>query len=192
METDNNKVEEISDQGREVAETYKVQVEEDLANIPIREPKTQIDAQKYKGTRVRIAKVGIFEVIDYYTGPKNAKGLPTYNPNSTEKKRIVEIETYPLPELDADGNVRKDTVAKVGEDKHPLTVTARFNLKKEINKETGKVEWVVSKAPQSKLWAFMRKQSAKTIPELKDTIIVLDAEPSSDENDDRFWLRISL
>jgi len=194
-----SKIEEIVDNKKTESsdmtnEFYKKEISENLGNVPIMEPKSQIDAKSYKGFKIKIANVRQFEVIDYYTGPKNEQGMPTFNSESKIKKRIVEVETESLPEIDERGNAIEGKLVQISDidgKTRPLVVSAKFNLKKEVDKVTGNIVWGISKAPRAKLWAFMRKQGARTLDELKGTIVVLDAVPDADENSDRFWLRIS-
>ena len=150
----------------------------DIDKIPIVESK-QFDAKRYRGKSATIASVNVIEVIDYYTGPLDESGRPTYKKNSTDKKKVVQIETEKLPELDATGKV-------IGLSE--ITVNTRFNLKKEV--KDGKTEWVISKAPKADLWAFMRKLEATKLSELIDKNVILDIEADK-EDPSRFWLRIS-
>ena len=154
---------------------------EDLDAIPIVEPKN-FDARKYKGTQVKIADVRFDEVIDWYTGPEDENGRPTYNAASKDTKKIVVIETDFLPELDTNG---KPTAEMSG-----ISVKRRFNLKRETDKATGKVEWVISKAPKAELWAFMRNNSATKLSELKGKPVLLTVEADKNSSD-KYWLRIA-
>lgn len=153
----------------------------DLDAIPIVEGRS-FDARKYKGMQVNIATVKIESAIDWYTGPEDDNGKPTYNPNSTEKKKIVLIETVFLPELDSNGKPTNNT--------SNISVKRRFNLKKEVNKTTGQVEWVISKAPKAELWAFMRNNGANKLSELIGKPVVLTVAADK-ESKDKYWLRIA-
>lgn len=140
------------------------------------------DAKGYKGTKVKIASCKKAMVIDWYTGPAGDDNKPTYNPNSTAKKKILVVETTKLPKLDADNEPIKDTFT----DK---TVKLKLNYTKRINPVDGSIEWVISKAPQAKMWKFMRNQGANTVEELIGTIVVLDTEA---DDAGRHWLKIKV
>ena len=149
-----------------------------IDELPIVDSMPPIDTVKYKGIKMKIENVTIDkEAINWYNGAAGADGRPTFNPNSTEKMWKVVVETYPVPELDKDGNVT-DKLVVIGEneDKTPkhVRVIARFNL---TNKED---KWVISKAPQAKLWKFMRKQGAAKLSELKNTIVIIDTHTLRD------------
>ena len=168
-----------------------IDTDEMLDDIPIVEGGMPFDSVAYKGLKIKIENVVIDkDAINFYTGPENSAGMATYNPNSTEKMWKVVVETYQLPKLDANGNPTSELlVTGQNEDGSAKThrVKARFNLQKD---KDGK--WVISKSPQAKLWKFMRKQGAKTLSELKNTIVLLDTQPDRDENSDRMWLRIGI
>lgn len=160
----------------------------DIDNIPIVEPKSLIDVTGYEGKRFPIDTVERIEVIDYYNGPTDDGSNTAYNPNSTEKKFVIEIKTVPLPELDENGEPT-DNMVDLGDGKK-LTVNARFNLKKEMDEKTGQVNWVISKHPKANLWKFMRKFKVDKLGDLKGKFVTLTTVPAADENDDRLFLRI--
>ncbi len=152
-----------------------------LDNIQFSSPNT-IDAKLYKGIKVPIASVDIEEVTDYYTGAKDADGKPTYNKDSTEKKKVVYVTTEPIPKLDASGNPTSE--------KTDIVVKRRFNLKKEVNETTGEVTWTISKADKAELWAFMRNLEVDKLSDLIGRLVVLTAVADKDDPK-KFWLRIS-
>lgn len=161
-----------------------------IDEIPFTEPRSLIDTRKYKGFKTKIANVTIDkEAINWYTGPVDTAGRPTFNPNSTEKMWKVVIETYPLPELDEKGNPTEKLVEMKdmeGKSK-PLTVKARFNLTKQQDGT-----WGISKAPRAELWKFMRSQGANVLSDLKDTTVVIGLQPDKDEKSDKMWLKITV
>ena len=161
----------------------------DIDKVPVVEGGLPFDSNEYQGIKIKIEKVYIDkDAINWYNGPKDTSGRPTYNSSSTEKMQKVVIETYPLSKLDERGNLTDELLNGQNEDgsaKH-YTVTARFNLQ---NKNG---VWSISKSPNAKLWKFMRKCGVETLSELKDKMVVLDTQPSRDESDDRVWLRISM
>jgi len=154
-------------------------MEQNIDDIPQRDVKT-FDARKYKGMKVKLADVRMEEVVDFFSGPEDDEGRPTYNAFSTTKKKVIIIETERLPELDKDGNIT-DVLSEI-------TVKRRFNLKKEI--VNGQINWVISKHSKADLWAFMRNMKAIKLSDLKGMNVVLTsvADKNSDE---KFWLRIS-
>jgi hypothetical protein len=79
-----------------------------------------------------------------------------------------------------------ETVREDGTVKN-IVVQARFNLQKST---AGKPE--ISKAPKALLWQAMRKLGANTLPEVIGKHVVLNAEPSSVDGDDRKFLRMAL
>ena len=153
-----------------------------LDNIPFSEPGTMIDARKYRGLRVKLAKADIIEVTDWYTGPKDDKGMPTYNKESKEMKKVVVVTTEPIPKLD---NNNQPTSEKTD-----ITVDRRFNLKKEVNESTNAVSWSISKADRAKLWAFMRNLECEKLSDLIGKDVVLSTEADT-EDPKKFWLRIA-
>ncbi len=169
-------------------ELEKVDTNE-IDKVPIVESGLPFDSKSYQGLKIKIEKVWIDKnAINWYNGPADTSGRPTYNPSSTEIMQKVVIETYPLPKLDDSGNSTSELLSSQNEDgstKH-YTVSARFNLQ---NKNG---VWSISKSPNAKLWKFMRKCGVNILSELKDKIVVLDTQPSRDETDDRVWLRISM
>jgi len=138
------------------------------------------NAKKYKGFKVKIAKVSKPEVTDWYTGTIDEKGKNTYNPQSTGKKRVVIIETAELPVLDAEGKPTSDLTG--------ITVQRRFNLKKEVVNE--KVEWVISQHDKADLWQFMKNLEVTKLSELIGKEVILTVEADKNKTD-QFWLRIS-
>ena len=88
-----------------------------------------------------------------------------------------------------------EPVASIQNDKGEsidIRVKQRFNLQKRINKSDGKIMWVVSRNPKGKLWKLCRKCGVEYPSDLKGKYITLVLEPSSDPNDDRMFLRISV
>lgn len=164
--------------------------DKELDEIPIVEGGISFDASKYQGFRTQIENVITDkEAINWYNGPLDSKGRPTYNPNSIEKMWKIIVETKPLPKLDDKDNPTNELlVMGTDENGKPKYVRARatFNLSYKDNK------WVISKAPQAKLWKFMRKCGAAKLSELKDKRVTLDTSPDQDETSDRVWLRISI
>jgi len=165
----------------------KENVIDDLDVIPQREPKSQFEPTAYEGKMVKLKRPEIKEVIDWYTGEAQADGGKAYNPNSTEMKKVVEISTEDLKMIEH--GVEKDELLKLGE--NTVSVSHRFNLKKEIS-ESGAIEWVISKHPKAALWKFMRKKGVEKLSELKGKTVSLTVEPSTDEKDDRVFLRIVI
>lgn len=182
----------MSDHVEEVEMDSVESVVDDIDKIKVKEPAQMIDAESYKGYKVKLQRVEIIDAINWYNGKVDSSGRPTYNANSTEMMKKVEISTYPLKVLDKEGNQTSKILMRKDENDNeiPITVNARFNLQKE--EKDGKVEWIISKAPRAKLWAFMRKMGATKLSELKEKIVLLDVQPSQDENDNRMWLRISI
>lgn len=161
----------------------------EIDTIPIVETGSSFDAKQYKGLKIKIAKVEIDKnAINWYNGPADARGRPTYNPASTETMWKAVITTEGLPKLDENGQPTNEKLMRVDADGNLVerVVTARFNF---TNKD-GK--WVISKSPSAKLWKFMRKQGVTKLSDLVGTIVLLDVEPSRDETDDRYWLRIAI
>jgi len=160
-----------------------------LDSIPLVESKSNINPRMYNGFRTKIAKVTVDkDAINWYNGPVDEKNRPTFNPDSTEKMWKVVVETYPLPEFDEKGKETGKLVEfkdEKGELKH-LTVKARFNLQKQPDGS-----WGISKAPRASLWKFMRTQGARTLNELKDTIVTIGLQPDKDESSDKVWLKIN-
>ena len=167
---------------------------DDINAVPISKGSFLFDAKAYKGLKIKIRDVRVIETIDWYTGEPDTKGRPTYNPDSKELCKKVEIETYPLPQLDEDGNPIKDSIVKMldveGNEKE-IVVKRRFNLKKEL--VDGKVTWTISENEKAALWNFMQKQrkGMTKLGELKDTIVLLDAVPDPDPKNEKYWLRIN-
>jgi hypothetical protein len=166
-------------------------VEVDLGAIQAVERAGGIDAELYAGRRVPIEKIVVKEEIDFY------HGTPTYDPNSKEKTFRVYVYTVPLKELvltpGADAKNPEnwkfgDKVLQFNDDKgnvKQVIVHARFPLQR--NKE-GKPE--ISKHPKATLWKFMKKMGVNTLPELKGKLVMLDAKPSKNPEDERKFLRI--
>lgn len=160
--------------------------------IPIVEGGLDIDFTAYEGMRFRIASVREIEVIDPYTGPADQSGKPTYNPESKELKRQIEIETEAIPKLDDNGQITSEllSVTRDGKEEN-ITVRTRLNLKKDKDKE-GNIVWVISKAPSAKLWKFMRKLGCEKVSEMKSKLVTLTTVPDPDKDSDRRWLRIVI
>jgi hypothetical protein len=156
-----------------------------LSDIPVVEKSQGIDISKYEGKRVRIAKVTPVLVTDYYPDGEH------FNKDSQDKVMKLELETESLKELDANGNfTEKDlTYTKDGITK-TISVNTRLSLQPE--EREGTLNWVISKHPKAKLWAFMRKLGANKPEELIGKIVTLTVEPSKKLGDDRKYLRIVL
>lgn len=153
----------------------------DLNEIETREPKQSFDSTKYEGFRVKIADVREITATNWYTG-KTADGKNNaYNPQSTETCQKIEVETEQLPIMDNEGHPTKEKMF-LGD--KPLTVTARFGLKREGT------DWVISKHEKAALWKFMKKMGVTKLGELKGKVVTLTTEPSNDPEDDRMFLRI--
>jgi hypothetical protein len=163
---------------------------ENIDDVEVKKPSKWFDASIYNGMKVPLEKPNLIWVTDWYTGPADAEGNPTYNPHSTELKKVVEIKTVPLKELDENGNPT-DKILKIHG--NPIQISARLNLKKELNAD-GSVNWVISKHPRAKLWTFMQQmQKGMTkLSELEGKIVLLTTKLSNDPNDDRVYLRIVI
>jgi len=182
---------ELKEQTKEEQEESQAAViGRDVDSIPIVEGGLDIDFTKYEGMRFRIASAREVEVIDPYTGPKDSTGKPSYNAESTDLKRQIEIETEPIPKLDDNGQITSDllTVTKEGKEEH-ITVRTRLNLKKDLDKD-GNVNWVISTAPSAKLWKFMRKLGVDKVSDMKEKLVTLTTVPDLDKVSDRRWLRM--
>jgi len=163
----------------------------DLGSIQSVERASSIDAELYAGRRVPIAKILVKEEIDFYHGTQ------TYDPNSKEKTYRVYVYTEPLKELvlTPGSDPKNPENWKFGDkvlqytDKEGVVkniiVHARFPLQR--NKE-GKPE--ISRHPKATLWKFMKKMGTNTLPELKGKLVMLDAKPSKNPEDERKFLRI--
>jgi len=161
---------------------------DELDNIPIVEG-VSFDPMPYRGFKISIEKVWVdTNAINWYNGPVNDNGQPTYNATSTETMHKVIIETYPLPKLDEKGEKTEDLVSfGTNEDgsPKPYRLTHRFNLTKKDG------VWSISKAPSAKCWAFMRKMGAEKLSDLKNKIVILDIKADR-EDDTKHWLRINI
>jgi len=147
-----------------------------LDNINVVEAPTY-DITVYEGQRVKIEKAKIKEVIDYYPA-----GI--YNPDSTKKKKVLEITTSPIMEVDENGNKLSEPVKFVdneGNEKF-LRITHRFNLQ-EVD---GNV--VVSNHPRCALWTFMRKLGVEKPKDIVGKLVTVTTVPSKKpgEEDRRF------
>jgi len=179
------KTEEKTEVAEEPAEEKTGVTECGIDDLEIKEPASQFEPTEYEGKIVKLKKPEIKEVIDWYTGEEQADGGRAYNPNSTEKKKVIEIATENLRVI-KDGEETSELL-KLGE--NYVSVTHRFNLKKEIT-ESGSVEWVISKHQKAALWKFMRKKVVNKPSELEGKTVSLTVEPATDEKDDRVFLRI--
>ena len=155
----------------------------DLNSIPVVEKSSGLDITKYEGKRVRIAATNLVWVTDYYPDGE------TFKKDSTDKVLKLEITTEALKELDALGNFTEKDLAyeKDGVSKK-ITVNTRLALQPEV--KDGKTNWVISKHPKAKLWAFMRKLGANTPQELIEKIVTLTVEPSKKPGEEKKYLRI--
>lgn len=183
-----NKIEELNSTKEE---RYSELVDIDLDKVPVVES-NKFDPTLYAGKKLKIDTIEIKKEIDYYPDGKS------YDPKSTETMFRVYLYTEPLKEMvliDEKADPTNVDNWKYGEnilmktDKDgneiPVRVNCRFNLQKTPD---GKPE--ISKAPSAKLWKFMRKIGANTLPEVKGKYVMLDVEPSKVPNDDRKYLRI--
>jgi hypothetical protein len=136
-----------------------------IDDIKVVESTPLFDARQFDGAKVKIESV-VQSVVDshYIDG--------VYNANKTIKSPVIEVETEPV------------TTIKTIEGEKQVKVKQRFSLQ-EVN---GQV--VISKNPKAKLWKFMRKMGVEKPSELKGKTVTLTAEPSTDPEDDRLWLRI--
>lgn len=150
---------------------------ENINNIPIVD--SSINKNLYRGLKVKIKKVYLEEVVDYWTGPM-VNGRPSFNPTSTEIKKVLTIETEEIPELDKDGN---PTGKKLD-----ITIKRRFNLKKIINKDNT-IQWVIPKTPRSLIWQLMTNLNCQLPAELVGKEVVLTTEMGKDG---RTWLKIVI
>jgi len=179
----------------------KNKMTDELDDIKIVESTNKFNAEDYEGFRSRIAKVSKKQVIDYFPDKvtTDSEGSPVisnpYDPNSTEMKWVIEIETKPLPVVTVkDGITIPVTPEKLVEiplkdgSVKNITVTHQFGLQ-EIN-NNGNTEVVISKNPKAKLWAFMRAKGVNKVSELKDMLVTLTAKPSKKEGDNRKYLKI--
>jgi hypothetical protein len=159
---------------------------DELDDIPVVEPTSSFDATKYEGYKCKIDRVEKMEVIDYYPNGN-------FDKDSKQKKWIVEIETEPVKVYDEKNDTFLDKIIEYEDDsgnKKHITVTARFNLKEQINPLNGEKQVIISKHQKSKLWNFMKKKGVIKLSELKGKIVLLTAVPSTVEGDDRKFLRI--
>jgi len=164
-----------------------VEINRNLDDIVAVEPNQLVDFSAYEGLRFKIAGVKELEVINKFNGPKDVTGKPSYNPNSTEKKHIIEVTTVPLTKLDNSRNPT-DELVDMGEGRN-LTVRQQFNLKKET-KDDGSIDWVISKHVKGSLWKFMRKLGVENLDALKGLFVTLTVVKSNSPEDDRDFLRI--
>ncbi len=154
---------------------------DELDAIPIVESK-QFDARPYKGFKTKIIDVAQEATIDFYTGPEDANGRPTYNAMSTVMKEIITIYTEKLPELDENGNATAIMT--------DIQVKRKFNLMKKVDEVSGKINWVIGKDPRAHLWKFMRNNDVEKLSQLMNKQVVLGVEADKlDAN--KYWLRIS-
>lgn len=178
----------VEDEPMEKEHSDKIEdvVGEDLDDTPIVEGGIDIDFSKYEGIRLPIKVVKKIWAINYYTGPMDENGRPTFNKDSEEKMQKVYIETAPLPALDENGQPTSELLTiGTGDKKRNWPITRRFNLTyKQVN---GEYKWTVSKAPQAKLWKFMRKCGAKVLSELKGKLVTITTVPDKDENSEKVW-----
>jgi len=158
----------------------------DLDEIEIHEPAIGFNSSKYEGIRIKLAEIKEIETINWYNGKTEDGKNNAYNPQSTEVMHKIEIITEQLPMLDEETGIPLATKMFVGKEKTPLTVSARFNLKKEGD------NWVISKHPKGALWKFMRKMGVEKLSGLKGKVVTLTTEPSANPDDDRQFLRIVI
>jgi len=135
------------------------------------------DVTVFEGQRVQIEKAEIQEVADYY---KNG----SYNPDATDTKKVLEVTTAPIMDVDEEGNkltVPVTFTQEDGSDKF-LQVRHRFNLQE----KDGKI--VISKHPKASLWAFMRKLGVEKPKEIVGKLVTITSVPSKKpgEEDRRF------
>ena len=179
-------MEELPEQTIEEQEEAQAAVLGDVDELPIVEGGTDVNFTQYEGLRVKIESVRQEEVIDWYTGPEK-DGKPSYNPNSTQLKRVIVVETEPLPKME-NGQITNETLkVGTGENQREYTVKAKFNLKK---REDG--TWAISKAPAAKLWKFMRKLGASVPSQMKGKLVTLTTVADRDESSDKRWPRIVI
>ena len=166
---------------------------ENIDDIPIVEGGTPIDYSRYEGMRVQIAKVEKIEAINFYTGPI-VGGKPSYNAESTEKCMKIEVTTKALLKLDDAGQPTQEKLTyfdSIKEEEVPITVTARFNLKK-VEGENGVVNWVISKTPRANLWKAMRKLGVEKLSEMIGKLVTITTSPDKDPDSDKVWPRLVL
>jgi hypothetical protein len=168
----------------EIDEEMKPAENFDLDDIVVVEQKQAFDTLAYDGKKIPIATATPKFVQDMFVDD-------VYTPDSTKMRWVMEIETVPLKVLDAKGNeTDKDLVIplKDGSSKK-VTVRKRFGLQTaEVN---GKVQPVVSKHPNSKLWQMMRKKGITKVSELPGKLVTLGIQLPRDETDDRKFLTIT-
>jgi len=186
-------VEELDEQSLEEQEEAQSKVLGNPDEVPIVEGGgLDVDFTKYEGLRFKIASVRQIEVIDYFTGPLGSDKKPTYNKESKEIKRQIEIETESIPKLDKEGQITNELLkmTKNGKESN-VTVRAALNLTRKFD-ENGKEIWVISKAPSAKLYKFMRKLGCDKPMKMKGKLVTLTTVPDRDEASDRRWLRIVI
>lgn len=171
-------VEEINEEEMQPMENFG------LDDIEVVEQKQPFDALKYDGLKVPIATATPKYVPDKYVDD-------VYTPDSTNMRWVLEIETVPLKELDEKGNETDKPLVipmKDGTTKQ-VTVRKRFGLQTAV--VNGKVQPVVSKHPNSKLWQMMRKKGIMKVTELPGKMVTLGIQLPRDEADDRKFLTIA-
>ena len=141
--------------------------------IEIVEPKQVFDPKPFDGSKVRIERVEYTEFETHYIDGE-------WDDKKTTIQQGVLVITEPVTQVLSSNGVKTD-----------IRVKQRFNLQKRID-EKGIITWVTSKNNKSKLWRLCRKCGVEDPSQLKGKLVVLTLEPSSDINDERMYLRISV
>jgi len=159
------------------------QTQIDLDDVEVVESKSSFDAKAFEGKKVKIEKVEIARVPDNF-----ATG--SYVKETEEMKWVTKVTTEPLKELDEKGNFTDKLMEYEDQEtnkKKNITVTQQFNMGES---EEGKP--TVIKHEKASLWKAMKKLGVTKLSELKGKEVMLDTKPSTDENDDRVFLKLAL
>lgn len=130
----------------------------------------QLDLDKYEGKR---AKIEIVAVVD---------GTSSYD----KEGKFVEGLKRPVKKLHLATEIL-ETIQREGAEPIQIRAHAYFNLKEKV--VNGVTVWGVSQSPNSKAFAFMKKQKVNTIAELAGTLVTLIAKP---DDEDRVWLNFAM
>ena len=159
----------------------------DVDGIEVVEKAATFDANKYDGYKSKIDGVKKIEVPDYFPNG-------VLDRTSTAKRMVLELSTEPLKEIDDKGNLTNKEIEYLDEDGEPkkFVIRQQVALQKRVDKATGAITWVISKHPKSKAYQLLRKKGCEKPSELVGKNVILVAEPSKTEGDDRVFLRISI
>lgn len=162
-----------------------------IDDIPILSSQQSVDFSLYESFRVKIGQVKEIDAINYYNGSV-INGKPSYNKDSTESCKKIEVTTEPLPKFNENGQLTEELLSypdEEGKEKY-VTVTARFNLKKTID-DNGNEVWVIPKSSSAKLWKFMRKLGVEKLSEMIGKLVTITTEKDRDPESEKIWLRIA-